>query len=118
MQIYTQGISEQFNGYQSSMTEYGQMHEDYQQMNVNLPSTSYVRRPMTTINPQFNSDHCALFFEYNPLQFIGCGMNQYFNTNQILMPLGYRQKEFDHYDLYRQCKQIYCPCLMNAEKWI
>ncbi|GFX62190.1 zinc finger protein 658B [Trichonephila clavipes] len=104
MQIYTQGISEQFNGYQSSTTEYGQVHGHYQQMNVNLPSTQYVRRPIIDINPQFKRDHCALFFEYNPLQFIGCETNQYFNTNQTPMPLEYRQNEFEHYDLYRQCK--------------
>ncbi|GFY38960.1 zinc finger protein [Trichonephila inaurata madagascariensis] len=104
MQIYIQGISEQFNEYQSSTTEYDQMHGHYQQMNVNLPSTPYVTRPMTAINPQIDRDHCALFFEYNPLQFIGCERNQYFNTNHIPMPLGYRQKEFDHYDLYRQSK--------------
>ncbi|GFY49834.1 zinc finger protein [Trichonephila inaurata madagascariensis] len=104
MQIYTQGISEQFNGYQSSTTEYGETCGNYRQMDVNLPSTSYVMRPMIAIKPQFHRYHCALFFEYNPLQFIGCEMNHYFNTNQIPMPLGYRQKEFDHYDLYRQSK--------------
>ncbi|GFY49833.1 zinc finger protein [Trichonephila inaurata madagascariensis] len=104
MQIYTQGISEQFKGYQSSTTEYVQKHGNHQQMNVNLPSTPFVMRPMTAINPQFNRDQCALFFEYNPLQLIGCGMNQYFNTNQIPMPLPYRQKEFDDYYLYRQSK--------------
>ncbi|GFX12809.1 zinc finger protein 300 [Trichonephila clavipes] len=100
----TQGISEQLKRNQSSTTEYGQMHGNYQQTNVNLPSTSFVMRLMIDIIPQFNRDHCALFFEYNPLQFNGCKMNQHFNTNQIPMPLGYRKKEFDPYELYRQCK--------------
>ncbi|GFX11000.1 hypothetical protein TNCV_512601 [Trichonephila clavipes] len=89
------------------------MHGDYQQINVNLPSTSFVMRPMININPEFNEDHWALFFEYNPLQFNGCKMNQHFNTNRIPMSLGYLQTVFDHYELYRQC-----VCLMNAEKMI
>ncbi|GFX12807.1 zinc finger protein 782 [Trichonephila clavipes] len=100
----TQGISEQLKRNQSSTTEYGQMHGNYQQTNVNLPSTSFVMRPMIDIIPQFNRDHCAPFFQYNPWQFNGCKMNQHFNTNQIPMPLGYRKKDFDTYELYRQCK--------------
>ncbi|GFY72323.1 zinc finger protein [Trichonephila inaurata madagascariensis] len=104
IQIYTQGMSEQFNRNQSSTTEYGQKHGNYQQMNVHLPTTSSVMRPMIDINPQFNRDHCALFFECCPLQFNGCEMNPHFNTNQIPRPLGYRKKEFDHYELYLQCK--------------
>ncbi|GFU18092.1 hypothetical protein TNCV_1446481 [Trichonephila clavipes] len=105
MQIYTQGMSDQSNRNQSwMMTEYGEMHGHYQQMSINLSSTSSVVRPMIDINPHFNRDLCALFFEYNLSQFNGCEMNQYFNTNQIPMPLGYRQKELDHYELYRQCK--------------
>ncbi|GFY38667.1 zinc finger protein [Trichonephila inaurata madagascariensis] len=93
-----------FNQNQSSMTEYGQMHGHYPQTNVNLPSASFVMRPKIDIIPQFNRDDCALFFEYNPLQIKGCKMNQHFSRSQIPMPLGYRQKEFDPYELYRQCK--------------